>query len=44
MSKPMKPHIPAKVKDPIPPAKNPGGPYTPGAKAAAAKKKKTGKR
>lgn len=32
MANKMKPHIPAKIKDPIPPATNPGGPDTPGAK------------
>lgn len=36
---PLPPHVPPKIKDPIPPATNPGGPHTPGAKAKRKAKK-----
>jgi hypothetical protein len=33
----LKPHVPKKVKDPIPKSVNPGGPATPGARAISGK-------
>ena len=37
---PLPPHVPPRIKDPIPKSENPGGPHTPGAKAKKKKKEK----